>query len=137
VNLGVPALRAVFAARLAEDRLMLYESRGEDHTGQGAIIACIDCSSSMADQYAGATGEAWAKACALALLDQARTAGRDFVGILFSWPGEYQVFRFPAGRPAPITAVLEFAESFLGGGTDFETPLGAAAEILRAIQAVV
>lgn len=39
-------------------------------------------------------------ACALALLDQARHAGRDFVGILFSAADKIQVFRFPAGPPA-------------------------------------
>jgi uncharacterized protein with von Willebrand factor type A (vWA) domain len=34
----------------------------------------------------GVTWEAWAKACVLALLDQARAGKRDFVGILFSLP---------------------------------------------------
>jgi uncharacterized protein with von Willebrand factor type A (vWA) domain len=63
--LGVPALRAAFAARYAEQRLFTYETRGEENTGRGAIIACIDCSGSMAGDR-----EAWAKACALALLDQ-------------------------------------------------------------------
>jgi hypothetical protein len=41
--LGVPAMRATFASRLAERRLYVYETRGEEHTGRGAIIACIDC----------------------------------------------------------------------------------------------
>ncbi|MER6913975.1 VWA domain-containing protein [Streptomyces sp. NPDC000594] len=132
-NLAVPALRAVFAARYAEAGLMLYDSRGEQNTGQGAIIACIDTSYSMelplgAD---GTTGEAWAKACALALLDQARQSKRDFVGILFGSATERSVHRFPAATVPPISDVIDFAETFFAGGTDFETPLTAAADLLE------
>ncbi|MFI0733647.1 VWA domain-containing protein [Streptomyces sp. NPDC021225] len=131
-NLGLPELRAVFAVRYAAGELMLYDSQGEQATGQGAIIACVDTSHSMYEAGpGGVTREAWAKACALALLDQARHAGRDFVGILFSAAGKIQVFRFPAGRPAGIDRILDFAETFLGGGTSYQTPLTAAGELLE------
>jgi uncharacterized protein with von Willebrand factor type A (vWA) domain len=126
-QLGVPALRPVFAAKYAEARLMLYDSIGEQFTGQGAIIACVDCSSSMHGQR-----EAWAKACALALLDQARAAKRDFVGILFSSASQLGTFRFPADQAYDIATVIEFAEAFFNGGTDFEAPLSAATELLDA-----
>ncbi|MEW2102250.1 VWA domain-containing protein [Streptomyces cellulosae] len=130
--LGAPELRAVFAARYAAGELMLYDSRGEQGTGKGAVIACVDTSHSMyAEGPGGVTREAWSKACALALLDQARHAGRDFVGILFSAADKLQVFRFPGDRPAPVSDVLDFAETFLGGGTDFQRPLGTAAKILE------
>ncbi len=46
-SLGVPAMRAVFAARYAEQRLFVYEQRGEAEAGQGAIICCVDWSGSM------------------------------------------------------------------------------------------
>jgi uncharacterized protein with von Willebrand factor type A (vWA) domain len=133
-SLGVPALRASFAARYAEQRLFIYETRGEEHTGQGAIIGLVDCSGSMGAPGPGGrvTGEAWAKACALALLDQARAGRRDFAGILFSSAGELATFRFPANQPARISDVLDFAELFYGGGTDFATPLDAAADLLEA-----
>ncbi|MBV6700242.1 VWA domain-containing protein [Kitasatospora aureofaciens] len=131
--LGTPALRAVFAARFAEQQLMLYENRGEQPAGQGAIIACIDCSASMAAPYGGSgiTGEAWAKACALALLDQARKARRDFVGIHFSSAHEVKTYRFPAAAPADIGDVLDFAEHFWGGGTDYQAPLTEAVALLQ------
>jgi uncharacterized protein with von Willebrand factor type A (vWA) domain len=130
--LGVPALRAAFAARLAEQRLFIYETRGEESTGKGAIIACVDCSDSMQTEGpGGVTGEVWAKACALALLDQARAGKRDFAGILFSSAGERKTFRFPAAQPARIGDVLDFAEYFFGGGTDFQTPLDAATQLLE------
>ncbi|MFE4829841.1 hypothetical protein [Streptomyces sp. NPDC056672] len=135
-QLGSPALRAVFAAKYAESRLMLYDSRGEHPTGQGAIIACVDCSYSMARPPSGTadgiTSEAWAKACALALLDQARQAKRDFVGVLFSSADQVSVHPFPAAEPAAIGRVIDFAERFFGGGTDFETPLSAAVAVLEA-----
>jgi uncharacterized protein with von Willebrand factor type A (vWA) domain len=131
-NLGLPELRAVFAARYAAGELMLYDSQGEQTTGQGAIIACVDTSHSMYEEGpGGVTREAWAKACALALLDQARDAERDFVGILFSAADKLQVFRFPADRPAGIDRILDFAETFLGGGTSYQRPLTAASELLE------
>jgi uncharacterized protein with von Willebrand factor type A (vWA) domain len=134
--LGVPALRAVFAARFAEQQLMLYDSRGEQESGQGAIIACIDCSDSMNYPHRGQpgapTGEAWAKAAALALLDQARQAKRDFVGILFSSSHQVHTIHFPASRPAAIGDVIGLAEHFFAGGTDFEAPLGEAVSVLEA-----
>jgi uncharacterized protein with von Willebrand factor type A (vWA) domain len=130
-NLALPELRAAWLLRWAEGQLLEYETRGEERTGQGAIIACIDCSGSMLKvQPDGRTGEAWAKGLALSLLEQARAERRAFVGILFSSPGDVRVFRFPAGERPEIGAVLDFAEFFWGGGTDFEGPLGAAVEIL-------
>ncbi|MEV6128981.1 VWA domain-containing protein [Streptomyces violaceusniger] len=131
-NLGLPELRAVFAARYAAGELMLYDSQGEQATGQGAIIACVDTSHSMYEAGpGGVTREAWAKACALALLDQARHAGRDFVGVLFSAADKIKVFRFPSGRPAGIARILDFAETFLGGGTSYQAPLTVARELLE------
>lgn len=131
-HLGLPELRAVFAARFAAGELMLYDTRGEESSGRGAVIACVDTSHSMYEAGpGGVTREAWAKACALALLDQARHAKRDFVGILFSSADRLKVFRFPADRPAGIVQALDFAETFLGGGTSYQTPLSAAGQLLR------
>ncbi|OKJ25850.1 VWA domain-containing protein [Streptomyces sp. CB01580] len=131
-SLGSPELRAVFAARYATGELMLYDSQGEQTTGQGAIIACVDTSHSMyMEGPGGVTREAWAKACALALLDQARHAGRDFVGVLFSAADKLHVFRFPADQPADIARTLDFAETFLGGGTSYQTPLTTAGDLLE------
>ncbi len=130
--LGVPELRAVFAVRYAAGELMLYDSQGERATGRGAVIACVDTSHSMYEAGpGGVTREAWSKACALALLDQARRAKRDFVGILFSAPGRLRVFRFPADQDTGIDRVVDFAETFLGGGTSYQSPLTAAGELLE------
>jgi hypothetical protein len=125
--LGVPALRAVFAAKLAEAQLMVYDTRGEELAGKGAIIACIDCSASMEAGVGGRwepTREAWAKACALALLDQARNSRprRDFAAIFFSSSHQTKLFHFPADQPVAIADVLEMGEHFFDGGTSFTAP---------------
>lgn len=132
--LGHRAGRAVFAARLGSRRLLSYDQRAERPAGLGAIIAAVDCSGSMGIPLtAGISREAWAKACALALHDQARAAAprRDFVGILFSDAGTVKVMRIPAGDLVDMDLLLEFVETFYGGGTDFETPLSAAVAILE------
>ncbi|GAB3977404.1 VWA domain-containing protein [Actinoallomurus acanthiterrae] len=131
-SLGVPALRTTFATRLVENRLMIYESRCEQATGKGAIIACVDCSGSMtAAGPGGVTREAWAKACALALLDQARAARRDFAGVLFAGADQVAVFDFPATQPVAISDVADFAEHFFSGVTDYAAPLDMATGILE------
>ncbi|WP_433379323.1 VWA domain-containing protein [Streptosporangium sp. CA-115845] len=129
--LAVAPLRADFVSRLAERRLMTYETRGEDIAGEGAIIACVDCSGSMESKDGGdVSREAWAKACALALLDQARASRRTFVGVLFASAEQVEVFTFREGR-ADLEQVLAFAERFFGGGTSFQAPLDAAADVLQ------
>jgi uncharacterized protein with von Willebrand factor type A (vWA) domain len=98
------------------------------------IICCVDCSGSMGARLpgSGASGEAWAKACAVAMLDQARVARRGFAGILFSSADQVKVFRFPTRERTRIGDVLNFAEFFWGGGTNFEEPLAVAAGLLDA-----
>ena len=137
--LGVPAMRAVFAARLAENRLLTYQTTGMDRSGQGAIVVVADSSYSMAEAHAGGiTREAWSKALVLSLLDQARAAGRDLVVIYFGGRDpdtdecELQEFRFPAGRAPSIGDVVDMAEFFFRGGTDFEAPLGVAGDLVMA-----
>ena len=134
VNLALPALRVVFAVRFAEERLMVFEQRGEEHEGQGAVIALIDCSHSMKRLDGnGITREAYAKALALALLDQARAAtpARDFAAIAFSKQPEPAIC-FPASGPVRLEDKVAMAETFPGGGTDFQSPLDAAVELLEA-----
>lgn len=125
--------RLDFLQRLTEGQLLSKKYRGIEKVGQGSIIALIDNSGSMAQQRdrTGLSREAYAKAFALALLDQARAADRDFVGINFSSRHQVSVFRFPKGK-GDITEVLRFVEEFYNGGTDFMAPLDQAMDILEA-----
>lgn len=122
VALAVPALRAQWAIRYADRQLQIYDQRGVEHEAQGSIIAVVDCSSSMNnyDYSAGptVTGEAYAKALALALLDQARAA------IPFS-EVPHDPYQVPADQPADLARKGEVAGFFPGGGTEFAPALDA------------
>ncbi|WP_431879200.1 vWA domain-containing protein [Amycolatopsis sacchari] len=134
VNLALPTLRAQFAVRYAEKQLMVYEQRGEENEGQGAVIVCIDCSDSMrkTDDH-GISGEAYSKALALALLEQARDATpvREYAAILFSRDVD-ATFVFPADEPVNLAARIRLAETFSAGGTEFMPPLTTALQLLEA-----
>jgi uncharacterized protein with von Willebrand factor type A (vWA) domain len=134
VNLALPALRAQFAVRYAERQLMVYEQRGEENEGQGAVIVCVDCSDSMTmtDDH-GISGEAYAKAFALALLDQARDATpvREYAAILFSHETDAAIV-FPADQPVKLADRIRLAETFTAGGTAFAPPLNTALKLLEA-----
>jgi uncharacterized protein with von Willebrand factor type A (vWA) domain len=130
-HLAVPALQADFFRRLTERQLLTYSLRGSERIGKGPVVFLGDLSGSMGTEFAGWTREAWLKAFALALLDQAKSGGRDFVAVLFASQGVQQVFEFPKGR-ASTDDLIDFAEVFFRGGTHFETPITTAVDLLEA-----
>jgi uncharacterized protein with von Willebrand factor type A (vWA) domain len=94
------------------------------------MIVCLDGSSSMAGDK-----EIWSKAVALTLLEIARRQRRLFRFIGFSSADTplYTLDLNPRERhEVQADRALDLAEYFPGGGTDFETPLGAALAGLRA-----
>ena len=120
-------LENVFYKKLLDAELMQYELRGTEKQSRGAIICLIDNSGSMSG-----TREMWSKAIGLALLEIAHRQGRDFYGIHFSSGYDpMQEWYFEKGKTDNINDVLDFAEYFIGGGTDFELPLTRATEVLE------
>lgn len=78
--------------------------------------------------------EIWAKALTLTLLEIARRQRRLFRSICFSSAGSplHILDLNPRERYEVETPkVMELAEYFPGGGTDFETPLNAALECIK------
>lgn len=65
---------------------MRYVSVGEQFTAQRTLLGGLDCSGALHGQR-----EAWS----LALLNQARQADRDFIGILFSSAHEVATLPLP------------------------------------------
>lgn len=123
-----PALRRDVRRRFVEGGLLQYGLRGDDDRGRGPMIVCLDGSGSMRGPR-----ELWAKAVTLTLAEQARRHGRACRAIVFDRRAE--VFerelvppRPPGGarRSPDSAAIVEFAEHFPGGGTDFVPPLEAA-----------
>ena len=73
---------------------------------------------------------AWGKAVALTLLEIAQSEGRKFALVHFSGPGRFQTDVFLPGQSS-FEEKLHAAETFLGGGTDFQTPLAEAERLMR------
>lgn len=125
--LADPDLELLFYKRFMERQLLQYELRGQEKVARGAIICLMDNSGSMSGSR-----EMWGKAVGLALLDIAHRQGRDFYGIHFSSHyDDLQEFYFPGGDTSDLDKVLDYAEFFIGGGTDFEKPLSRAVEVLE------
>ncbi len=123
-----PRLRLDWQRRFVEGTLLEYQLRADDERGRGPLIVCLDTSSSMAGEK-----EIWSKAVALTLLEIARRERRRFRAILFSSPETgLRTLDLNKGErwSTDLSATLELADYFAGGGTDFEGPLDAAVECL-------
>ena len=129
LSLQHPLLRQDFIRRFVDNELLQYDLRGVEAQGKGPLIVCLDGSSSMQGDK-----EVWAKALTLTLLEIARRERRRFRAICFSSADAplYSVDLNTRVRyEADMDKVLELAEYFPGGGTDFEKPLDAALDCLQ------
>jgi uncharacterized protein with von Willebrand factor type A (vWA) domain len=123
-----PQLRADFHRRLLEGAVLQYRLREDEQKGKGPMVVCIDVSSSMQGDK-----ELWAKAVSLTLMDIARRQRRLFRAVLFSsGPESMKVIDLNRERryQPELPKVIELAEYFPGGGTDFQTPIDAAIELI-------
>lgn len=123
-----PQLRADFQRRLLEGAVLQYRLREDEQKGKGPMVVCIDVSSSMQGDK-----ELWAKAVSLTLMDIARRQRRLFRAVLFSsGPESMRVIDLNRERryQPELAKVMELAEYFPGGGTDFQAPIDAAIELI-------
>lgn len=151
--LGHPLLRRDVHRRFVERQLLQYGLRGDDDRGRGPMVICLDGSGSMRGPK-----ELWAKALALTLVEEARRQRRACRAIVFSAghplfvrdlvarkpgrkpadglapttpaPRATTLAQADARRPLALDALIELAEHFPGGGTEFEAPLARALEAL-------
>jgi len=124
-----PVLRRDFARRFLDAELLQYALRAVEEKGRGPVIVCIDGSSSMAGEK-----EIWSKAVSLTLLDIAQRQRRLFRSICFAaadMPLQILDLNPRQRYLADMRTVLQMAEYFPGGGTDFQKPLSAALQCLR------
>jgi uncharacterized protein with von Willebrand factor type A (vWA) domain len=129
LTLHHPVLRKDFYRRFLDQELIQYSLRGVEEKGKGPMIVCLDGSSSMSGDK-----EIWSKAVALTLLEIARKQRRLFRSICFSSADTplQTLDMNPRDRYEIETkAVMDLAEYFPGGGTDFQKPLDAALDCLR------
>jgi len=102
--------------RILEGQIQTYDTRGRERLGKGPIVLCLDTSSSMRKM------DAKAKGVALALAMIANKQKRDLGVIIFSSSYQLKSWVFPKGRLSP-EELIEVGTTFLGGGTDFFSPL--------------
>lgn len=129
LSLHHPILRKDFYRRFLDQELIQYSLRGVEEKGKGPMIVCLDGSSSMSGDK-----EIWSKAVALTLLEIARKQRRLFRSICFSSADTpLQVLDMnPRDRYEVETkTIMDLAEYFPGGGTDFQKPLDAALDCLK------
>jgi uncharacterized protein with von Willebrand factor type A (vWA) domain len=129
LSLHHPVLKKDFYRRFLDQELVQYSLRGVEEKGKGPMIVCLDGSSSMSGDK-----EIWSKAVTLTLLEIARKQRRLFRSICFSSADTpLQVLDMnPRDRYEVETkTIMDLAEYFPGGGTDFQKPLDAALECLQ------
>lgn len=125
VMLASPETLPLFLRKYQQGRIKQYQRREPIYKGAGDIICCLDESNSTRGEPA-----AWGKAVALTLLEIAADGGRSFALVHFSSSRSIQTDLF---RPGTYTAAdkMAAAEIFLGGGTNFETPMSEALRLMR------
>ena len=115
--LASPQTIPLFLRKYQRGQIMQYQRREPIYKGMGDIICCLDESDSTEGDPT-----AWGKAVALTLLEIAADSGRNFALIHFSGPGSFKVDVFQPGEYS-MEDKLRAAETFLNGGTDFQTPM--------------
>lgn len=129
LSLHHPILRKDFYRRFLDQELTQYSLRGIEEKGKGPMIVCLDGSSSMSGDK-----EIWSKAVTLTLLEIARKQRRLFRSICFSsveTPLQILDMNRRERYEVETKTIMDLAEYFPGGGTDFQKPLDAALECLK------
>ncbi|MEM7009717.1 MAG: VWA domain-containing protein [Thermodesulfobacteriota bacterium] len=130
VSLRHKLLKHDFKKRYVEGRLFQYYLKEE--RGRGPMVICLDGSSSMSGGK-----ELWSKGVCLTLLEIAKRERRKFNVVVFSSGGApLKVFESIgkeglSGWGMKESEIMELAEYFPGGGTNFEEPLNEAVSLLE------
>ena len=117
-----PQSKVDFLKRYAEAQLFIFNKKGKERKGKGPIIICMDESSSMNAM------KAESKAFCLALLFIAKHQKRELAIVPFASTIGNPTF-FKKGQ-STVEMLLQFSQSFLGGGTNYENPLREALNII-------
>jgi len=129
--LASPETEDLFFQRFIEHRLLCLELEGTTtemtprDERRGPAIACVDTSGSMQ----GAP-EAVAKALILTVVKQLVPKGRSVQLLLFGGPGEATPLEIRRGRRG-LSDLLQFLAMGFHAGTDYDTPLLRATELLK------
>ena len=129
MKLGIPELELDFLRRFVEKQTLCREFEAEERVGLGPVVLVVDESGSMV----GHRNES-AKAIALTLAWIARKQGRWCGLVAFSGGTGHRVLSLPPERWKQVD-LLDWLQSFLGGGSDQDVPTGEMAAIFTEIGA--
>lgn len=116
--------KKLFYRQYANKELLQYQKEGNKRKCQGPIIVCVDTSGSMEG-----TKEYWSKAVTLSFLTIAQMQNRDFACILFSHIAQEPIIL--DSKKVEPKKILDIAETFDDGGTDFKEPLEKAMNLIK------
>lgn len=126
LNLREGPTRLDFLRRYTEGQLLQYALKGTEKLARGAIIMCEDGSGSMSGER-----ELWAKGLMLALLNFAKIQKRAFHLIHFGSRGQMWEKSFEKPEDFTFENIIECAEKFWAGGTDFNGPMTRSLQLLE------
>ena len=122
--LATPETIPLFLRKYQQKQIKQYRRREPVYKGMGDIICCLDESGSTEGETA-----AWGKAVAMTLLEITAENRRSFALIHFAGSSSCQVDIFRPGKYT-LEDKLSAAETFLGGGTNFERPVREAIRLM-------
>jgi uncharacterized protein with von Willebrand factor type A (vWA) domain len=124
MNLANEITKKDFYRRMTDNQLLVYSKESTNSKNKGPIIMCIDTSGSMEGDR-----EMWSKALAVGVVEVAQLQKRDFACILFSNVA-YDPIIIEKNKPDP-EKIIQIAEEFDDGGTNFERPLQKASKLIE------
>ena len=116
MKLGIPELELDFLRRFVEKQTLCREFEAQERVGLGPVVLVVDESGSMI----GSRNES-AKAIALTLAWIARKQNRWCGLVAFSGGTGHRVLALPPDRWNQVD-LLDWLQSFLGGGSDQDVP---------------
>ena len=123
MNLCNDITKGDFYRRMSEHGLLQYSKESNKQKNKGPIIVCVDTSGSMQGDE-----EIWSKALTIGILEVAQMQKRDFACIIYSSHADKPIV-IKKDEIAP-QKIIDCAERFHNGGTDFEAPLNEALELI-------
>lgn len=124
MNLCNDVTKKDFYRRMTEHQLMTYSKESHKQKNKGPIIVCVDTSGSMEGDR-----EIWSKALTVGVLEVAQMQKRDFACIIYSSHADDPII-IKKDEIAP-QKIIDCAEHFHDGGTDFQSPLSKALELIK------
>jgi uncharacterized protein with von Willebrand factor type A (vWA) domain len=120
-----PVTRKDFYKKFAQGELLQYSYKNKEKLGKGPIVCCIDTSGSMDCE------DVYSKAFMLSILMIARKQKRAFACINYASASSIKSWVFVQSQRITPGEIVEMAEWFWNGGTDFECPLNEAIDVIK------